>query len=494
MKLSRRHLLRGFGTVVALPFLESLEARGQTSAPKQRFVGYMTPNGVNMQRWNQDTSPTFTQLSQSQTLAPFLPALGSHFTMVNGLSCKHRPPMGPGGHHRGVTGFLTAATAIEGQLKVCIDPPATGYEGCAPAGASLDQVLAQALPRSTRYKSLELGPANNSINGGNCGGFPCPYLDNISWVDGSTPAAREISPARAFDRLFAGLDAGQSAAARAKRLARRTRVLDAVKADADALKPKLGRDDRARVDQYFTAIAQLEDDLRNAPPPQACTVGARPNDVGLNVDDPTDYIRTFHRILLLALQCDVSRVVTFMVGGGGNAGSYKYPRALNGNGPRPDGSWAFSNGVASGCELVKHHELSHWRNAEGFTAMPPTPEELTAMKYLATGLIDRYYLSELSTLLNDMKNTVDGPNGETLLDNTLVYYSSELSDSDTHSTDNLPILLVGGAGGALTGGRVINRPSGRVADLHIAIAQAFGVALNRFGNDGVQALPGVFTP
>ncbi len=493
MKLSRRNVLRGFGTVVALPFLESLEARGQSAAPKRRFVGYMTPNGVNMSLWSDDTSPQLTQLGQSRTLAPFVPAFGPYFTMVNGLSCKHNPPMGPGGHHRGVTGFLTAATAIEGQLKVCVDPPATGWEGCAPAGVSLDQVLAQQLPRATRYRSLELGPANNSINGGNCGGFPCPYLDNISWVNGSTPAARETSPARAFDRLFAGLDATQTAAARAKRLKQRTRVLDAVKADADALKPKLGRDDRARIDQYFTAIAQLEDDLRNAPPPQMCTVGARPVDVGLNVDDPTDYIRTFHRVLLLALQCDVSRVVTFMVGGGGNAGSYKYPTALQGHGPRPDGSWSFTGGQASGIELVKHHELSHWRNDEGFNGVPPDPAEFHAMKYLATGLIDKYYLTELSTLLTEMRNTVDGPNGETLLDNTLLYYSSELSDSDTHSTDNLPILLIGKAGGALAGGRVVNAANGRVADLHIAIARAFGVTLNRFGNDGVQPLAGVFT-
>lgn len=490
--ISRRHVLRGFGTLVALPFLESLEARGQTMGPRKRFVGYMVPNGMNMPRWNLDTAAGFTQLSQSLTLQPQLATLGSHFTMVNGLSCRHNPPMGPGGHHRGVAGFLTAATAIEGTLKLCSNPPATGWESCTPAGISLDQLLAQRLPRTTRYRSIELGPANNSINGGNCGGFPCPYLDNISWVDGATPAAREVSPARAFDRLFAGLSANDTAAARARRLRQRTRVLDAVKDDASALKNKLGRADKARVDQYFTSIAALEDDLVNAPPPQMCSPGLRPPDVGLNVNDPTLYIRSFHRLMKLALECDVTRVLTFMVGGGGNAGSYKYPTALEGHGPRPDGSWDFTAGGASGVETVKHHELSHWRNDEGFSGVPPNPNEFHDLKHLALGLIDTYFVNELGALLTELKSTIDGPNGESILDNTLVYYSSELSDPDTHSTDKLPILLAGKAGGALAGGRVVNANE-TVANLHIAIAAAFGVNLTSFGNDGTRALPGVFS-
>jgi hypothetical protein len=476
--------------LVALPFLESLPAAAQT-APRRRFLAWFTPNGVNTAEWNLDGA--LTRLADSPTLSTLSPlGLFPRLTLVQGLSCLHRPPMSTGGHHRGVSGFLTAATCIQGSaLKLCEDPPETGWEGCAPGGGSIDQLLARSLPRVTRFRSLELGPTHNAINGGECGGFPCAYLENISWIDGTTPAARETNPVHAFDRLFAGLDPGETMAAREKRRRQRLRVLDFVKDDADRLKARLGRDDHRRVDQYFSAITDLEDQIRAAPAPAQCDPGLRPTVEQVNPEDPTDYVRTFNRIMVLALQCDLTRVVTFMVGGGGNSGSYKYPRALNGRGPAPGGAWAFSTGEPSGVEQVRHHELSHWRNNEGFTGVPPSEQEFHAQKYRACALIDQHLLGLFGELLGDLGRTLDGPGGETLLDNTLAYYSSELSDGDTHSTSLLPILLAGGAAGALPGNRVITQ-NGTVADLFIAIAQLFGLPLARFGNDGTRPLPGVF--
>ena len=397
-----------------------------------------------------------------------------------------------GGHHRGVTGFLTATICIQGsQLKLCTNPPATGWEDCTPRAVSIDQVLAKQLPRATRFRSLEFGPTNNSINGGECGGFPCAYIDNISWIDGSTPAARETSPARAFDRLFAGLNPNESMAARLKRRTQRLRVLDFVKDDADRLKRQLGRDDNRRVDQYFSAIADLEDQIRTEPPATMCMPGDRPVIEGADVEDPTAYVRAFNRLILLSLQCDLSRVVTFMVGGGGNGGSYKYPNALIGHGPSPGGAWLFSTGEVSGVEQVKHHELSHWRGIEGFNGTPPSAEEFSDLKYRAVALIDQYLLGLFGELLDDMKNVIDGPNGETLLDNTLGFYSSELSDGDAHSTALLPILLAGKGAGLLAGNRVVNANE-TVANFFIALAERFGVHLDSFGNDGTRAMSGVF--
>lgn len=493
MKLSRRTLLRGFGTALALPFLEIYPqtARAQTIPVRRRFLAWFTPNGVNTAEWNRDGA--LTRLEDSPTVST-LSARGllPELTLVQGLTCAHRPPMSTGGHHRGVTGFLTATTCIQGQeLKLCANPPENGWEGCAPSGVSIDQVLARQLPRETRFRSLELGPTHNSINGGECGGFPCAYLDNISWIDGSTPAARETNPGHAFDRLFAGLDPHETMAARERRRAQKLRVLDFVKDDADRLKRVLGRDDHRRIDQYFSSIADLEDQLRTAPAPAVCTAGMRPTVGGANVDDPSEYVRAFNQIMLLALQCDLTRVVTFMVGGGGNSGSYKYPVALRGRGPAPDGAWNFTDGSASGVEEVKHHELSHWRNNEGFAGTPFSDDEFHAMKYRACALIDQYLLGMFGELIGAMRETIDGPNGETLLDNTLAYYSSELSDGDSHSTANLPILLAGRGAGILSGGRVVSA-NDTVADLFIAIARGFGVQMPVFGNDGTRPLPGVF--
>lgn len=491
MKLSRRTMLRGLGTLVALPYLEGLPARAQ-SAPRQRFLAWFTPNGVNTVEWN--AGGTITRLADSPTVATLGPrGLLSRLTMVQGLSCVHRPPMSTGGHHRGVAGFLTAATCIQGrELKLCADPPASGWEGCAPRGISLDQLLARQLPRSTRFRSLEFGPTSNTINGGECGGFPCAYLENISWIDGSTPAARETNPAHAFDRLFAGLNPGETRAAQERRKAQRLRVLDFVKDDADRLKRVLGRDDNRRVDQYFTAVAELEDQLRTAPAPPQCAPGARPTVESVDINDPTPYLRTWNRIIKLSLECDLTRVVSFMAGGGGNAGSYKYPSALVGRGPGPGGAWTFQNGVASGVEEVKHHELSHWRSNEGFNGTPPSEAEFHALKYRAVALIDQHFLGLFAELLSDLASVPDGPNGETLLDNTLGYYSSELSDGDSHSTAELPILLAGGASGGLRGDRVVTANNDTVANLFIAIAARFGLTLPSFGNDGTRPLPGVF--
>lgn len=494
MRFPRRTLLRGLGTLVALPFLESLpRAASADATPRRRFLAWFSPNGVNVHDWNNDNLG-LASLSDSPTIGS-LSARGllPHLTLVEGLSCVHRPPMGPGGHHRGTAGFLTAATCIQGQvLKLCSNPPATGWETCAPAGISIDQLLARQLPRATRFRSLELGPTSNTINGGECGGFPCAYIDNISWIDGSTPAARETNPLRAFDRLFAGLDPSETAAAVQRRKAQKSRVLDFVKDDAARLKQRLGRDDKQRIDQYFTAISELEDQIRSAPPPMACTPGARPTVEQAEVEDPTPYIRAMNQLIYVSLACDLSRVVSFMVGGGGNAGSYKYTQALSGQGPGPGGSWTFSNGAPSGVEAVKHHELSHWRGNEGFNGTPPSDREFQDMKYRAVGVIDRYLLGLFGELLEQLQGTLDGPNGETLLDNTLAYYSSELSDGDAHSTLGLPILLAGGAGGSLRGGRVVSA-SDTVANLFIAIAQTFGLVLPSFGNDGTGPLSGVFS-
>lgn len=490
MTVSRRTFLRGAGTLVALPFLESLPAHAQVERPR-RFLAWFTPNGVNTEQW--DLDGRVTRLEDSPTIATLAPrGLLSRLTLVRGLSCVHRPPMSTGGHHRGVTGFLTGTTCIQGAtLKLCEDPPETGWEACAAGGGSLDQVLARQRPRVTRFRSLELGPTQNHINGGECGGFPCAYLDNVSWIDGATPAARETNPAHAFDRLFAGLDPTETMAARQRRLRQRLRVLDFVKDDAARLQQRLGRDDRRRVEQYFSAITDLEDQVRATPPPATCSPGMRPVVQGVDVDDPTDYVRTYNRILSLALACDLTRVATFMVGGGGNSGSYKYPRALNGRGPGPGGAWQFGDGTPSGVADVKHHELSHWRSNEGFTGTPPSSQEFQAQKYRACALIDQYLLGLFGELLVEMGQTLDGPGGESLLDNTLAYYASELSDGDSHSTSALPILLAGGASGGLAGGRVV-AASGSVSNLFIAIARQQGVTLTRFGNDGDRPLEGVF--
>lgn len=491
MKLSRRTALRGFGTWVALPFLEAFEARAQQAPVKRRFVAFQTPNGVNLRRWNGAADPnaaaTFTALSQSPTLAPLLPDHASYLTQINGLSVRH---VGATGHHQAVSGWLTDATCMNGAVRLCVNPPSADDLICPPAGVSLDQLLAARLPRETRFRSLQLGPfGQGDPSDAVCGNMACPYLFNVSWLDGSTPAGREMDGRRAFDRIFAGSSPAQTVAARERRRQQRLRVADFVKDDTRRLSAQLGRDDRRRLDQYFSAIAALEDDLRNAPPPATCNTGAPLEEVGDAFADPRPYLRVFRRIMTLALQCDLSRIITFMVSYSGQPGYGHLRSALAGNGPASGGAWRYSNGSTSNVPLAPHHELSHWTADAANDA--PSLGEFQQMKLHALGVIDRFYADELGALLTDLRAIDDG-DGKNLLDNTLVYYGADMSDPDLHSTRNLPLLLAGGAAGALPGNRVLNFDGGAAANLHLAIANLFGVPITTFGNDGTRALTGVF--
>ncbi len=490
MTISRRAVLRGFGTLVALPWLEGLEARAQAPAPRRRFLAYQTPNGVNLKAWSGATGPAapaaFTTLAQSPTLAPLGAAHGAYVTQLNGLSIRH---VGPTGHHHAVSGWLTDATCMNGALRLCINPPSAADLTCAPEGISLDQLLATRLPRQTRFRSLELGPyfpidASDQV----CGDMACPYLFNVSWANGSTPMGRERDVALAFDRIFAGTDPAQSAVARQRRLAQRLRVADFVRDDTARLLSRLGRDDRRRLDQYLSAVADLEDDLRASGLAASCAPGARPQPVTDPFVDPREYLAAFRRVMVLALQCDLTRIITFMASYSGHPG-YRHDRSiLTGNGPGPGGAWEYPDGTPSIVGQQAHHELSHWSSNNLIDT--PNLQWFQHAKLHGLAMIDRFYVSELSALLAELRAVDDGA-GQNLLDNTLVLYGADMSDPDQHSTLSLPLLLAGGSGVGLRGKGVLQL-AGPAAALHLAIAQQLGVTVPRFGNDGTAPLAGVF--
>jgi hypothetical protein len=433
-RLSRRAFLGGAGAVLALPFLESLVPRGaraQDAAPL-RFLGYYVPCGMRMQDW------TPSAQGAGYDLPPILESLlnvQSKVSVLTGLANRPARPDGAGDHASGTGAFLT-----------CAHPHKTGGTDIK-NGISLDQRLADALGDATSLRSLQVGIDGGSSAGDCDSGYSCAYARNVSWSGPATPLPKLTDPAIVFDRLFAGFDAQASAEEIARRLRQNSSVLDNMLADAQALSLRLGMRDQQKLDEYMTGVRELELRLSSAADGPACDPGARPSGDTTYVE----HVKLMSDLTVLALQCDVTRFATFMLGNAGSNRSYDFL------------------GVSGG-----HHELSHHQG--------------DAAKLSSLTVIDTWEVEQFAYLLERMDAIDEG--GESMLDHSVVFYSSEIEDGDSHSHFNMPILLAGSGNGAFTPGRHVRfagEPS--VADLFVSILQAFGLPDTTFGDDGSGPLP-----
>ena len=256
--ISRRTILRGLGTAVALPWLEAMgplaRAASAAAAAPRRLAFFYVPNGVHMPRW---TPGAVGALGDLPAILRPLAGVKSDLLVLSGLTQDGARAHGdgPGDHARSMASFLTG-----------IHPRKTAGLGLK-AGVSVDQVAAAHLGRGTRLPSIELG-IDRGAQAGNCdSGYSCAYSSNISWRSESTPMAKEVDPRLAFERLFADqLRPGETAEARARRERYRKSVLDFVAEDARQLQGRLGRNDRQKVDEYLSSVRELE---QRSPAPTA---------------------------------------------------------------------------------------------------------------------------------------------------------------------------------------------------------------------------------
>ena len=434
---SRRTLLRGALGALALPFLHSALPRSAwASTPSgasvpRRLLYWYVPNGMQMDRW----TPTAEGFGYDlPTILEPLAAVQPHVSVLTGLSQEAGFDDRPGDHARGTGCFLTATTV---RFTAGDD-----IEN----GISCDQVAAQALGGSTLFPSLQLGIEGGGETGDCDSGYSCAYARNISWAGPSTPLPSVIDPLLLFERLFgAGAD-GLTAEEAARRTTLRTSVLDYVREDAERLQARLGRTDSLKLDEYLTGVRELE--LRV----QALGEGiCEPNE-----EPPPDAIlpesvRLMTDLTVQAFECDLTRVVTFMMG---NAGSYRSFPHLD---------------IAEA-----HHELSHHGG------------DADKIDNLVT--IARWEVEEFAYLVQRLADTEEA-DGSSLIDHTLAMFSSEIEDGDTHYHRNMPVLLAGGGGGTVTPGRHIRYGGSEpIADLFIAMLASFGVEIDNFGLDGTGPL------
>ena len=430
--LSRRHILGGGAAAIALPFLDAMQPRlaraDQAADIPRRMLFYFVPNGVHMPAW----FPTMSgeQLSLSPILAPGLAGLEEKLLVIRGLA--NRPAIVPvaGDHARGTGSFLTCRTVNKSEGDAIYN------------GISVDQVVAPHLCGGALFPSLQLGIDGGGSVGACDSGYSCAYIRNISWAGPTTPLGKIVSPQVLFDRIFAGYDPELDAAARARRRAYRTSVLDYALDDATSLRGRLGVRDRLKLDEYLTGVRDLEQRIADADAELGCAAPDRPpNDVTY-----VEHVALNTDLMALAFTCDLSRVTSFMLG---NGSSYR----------------GFSFLGVGGA----HHELSHHGG--------------DVEKQAGLQTINTWEVEQLGNLLRALDSVVEA-DGSTLLDNTLVYFSSEIADGDSHQHDDLPVLLAGGLQGAVRTGRFLDLGEERpLADLYLSMIRAAGGDDASFGAD-----------
>ena len=434
MSMNRRQFLRGIGGTLALPFLHSALPRAAWASDPiaaRRFVAFYVPNGIQSVGWTPDREGADFDLKP--ILAP-LASLQSRIRVISGLRNDPARPDGPGDHAAGTGSFLTAAH--------CYKTEGAGIRN----GVSLDQHIASALGDDYRFKSMAVASEGGGNAGGCDSGYSCAYSRNISWINETTPAPRETRPRLLFNRLFGSASQQLSPQERARRARDRRSMLDYLHSDAQSLSSRLGSADQLKLDQYLTAVRELERQIDFAES-QVCAPGEIP---GAAEDLPTK-VRQMLDLLVLALQCDLTPVATYMLG---NAGSNRAMPHL---------------GISEG-----HHTLSHHQN---------NPDMIDQLVRIAA-----WEVEQVGYLLNRLAAIPEG-SGD-LLDQTLLFFSSEVEDGNRHRHHNLPVLLAGGEGMGLTQGLHQRVPDTTpIANLFVAIARQMGLDTESFGDsNGILSL------
>ncbi len=405
---------------------------GNQAAPNRMALLYV-PNGINMADWRPGDAGALGELPS--TLSP-LSEYREEFSVLTGLTADKARANGDGGgdHARALSAFLTGVQPRK--------PDGTDIR----AGISVDQVAASRMADKTRLASLEIGTEAGSMAGNCDSGYSCVYSSTMSWRSATQPMPKEVNPKLVFERLFGS----GSSKERARRDAQRKSILDLVKQDFGELNGRLGKSDQRKLDEYFSAVRDLELRIERSahmPEPTIPEGIARPEAVPAIYED---HLRLMGDLMVLAFQTDSTRVCTYVLA---NEGSNKpYPFI----------------GVKEG-----HHDLSHHGN--------------NAEKKSKIALINLFHIKQLAYLIGRMKAITEGDG--TLLDHTMLVYGSGNSDGNAHNHDDLPILIAGRGCGTLKSGRHIVYPKETpLNNLWLALLNRMDLKVHQLG-DSTGELP-----
>jgi hypothetical protein len=430
--LSRRAVLRGAGVALALPLLDSM-IPAQTPSSKvaalpkiPRFVGLFNPHG-----WAPEYS-TFTKPGEFPFVLKPLQDWRDSITIFEGLDAtSSMPPPGlTGGDHS------RSAAVFSG-----VQPRKTVSDDIY-LGTTIDQMIAQKYGQENALPSIQLGIEDQSSLATCPWGYSCAYVNSISWSGPSKPLPHEANPQVVFERLFGE---GGNAQERVDRKLQKVSLLDAVTSEVARLNKSLPGTDRTRLNEYLEDIREIERRLKNV---------AKSKDMSPEAQVPfgmpesfQEHINLMWDMQVLAFQADITRVSTLMYAHDVSMRSYP------------------ESGVGSANHAASHHG-----------GIPKRLEDWAK--------INRFHIQCLPYFLNKMKSTPDGDGS--LLDHSLIFWASNMGDSNLHSHKSVPNMLIGGAMGQHKGGRNI-QASGTTANLLLTALQMFGIEKESIG-DSTKAL------
>jgi len=432
-RIPRRTILKGMGTAIALPMLDAmtpaLSGSAEAKAPVRLAFVYV-PNGVIRKDWNPKT--VGKDFEFMRILKPLEECKDDLFVLT-GLDDYNGKTLGdgPGDHARAGASILTGVH--------CKKTAGADIQG----GVSADQIAAKEIGSATKLPSLELG-CEDSRTVGNCdSGYSCAYTNSLSWRTPTTPLPPEVNPRLTFERLFGTIDTSLAPEVRARRAQYRKSILDMVRDDTQKLVGTLGSSDKRKIDEYLNSVREMERRIENAENNNREVTPAIEKPAGIPIDF-LEYAKLTYDLLLLAFQTDLTRLSTLVVG---REGSMRvYPEI----------------GIPD-----PHHPLTHHRNN------PDWIEKIVQINILHAQLFANF--------IKQLKATPDGDG--TLLDHSMIVYSSGLGDGNRHTHEDLPVLLAGRGGCHFKPGRhIVYKQGTPITNLYMTLLDRMGVRPEKIGD------------
>ena len=429
--LSRRTVLRGLGTALALPFLDAMtpafaRAQQRVAAPL-RFGGVYVPNGAPI--GNSPTTSWMPKAAGELEITPILAPLAEHRSYVTVIGNLSRA----GGknatdHAVSSAGWLSGVVAKQTEAQDIS------------LGITIDQVLAKHIGQESAFPSLEFATEDFSGYIGGCvPGYSCTYMNTISWAGETSPLPMEINPRIAFERMFGRAGDGES---RIRRMRENRSILDSIADEARRLQQRVGVQDRARLSDYLDDVREIERRIQRTEASNAASVTSVAAPVGIP-EAFEEHAAQMFDLLAVAFQADLTRVFTFMMAR--EASMRTFPVL----------------GISEA-----HHDVSHHGNA--------------AAKMQQHATITTHFMALFAKFVEKLKAAPESDGS--VLDHSMIAFGTGMSDGQAHNAYPLPFTLVGGAGGRLKGNRFIVAPEWTsIANVWLSVADMFGTPLDTFG-------------
>ncbi|MBZ5579195.1 MAG: DUF1552 domain-containing protein [Acidobacteriia bacterium] len=429
-RLPRRTILRGMGAAVALPLLDAMipAATAESASANPIRTGFIyVPHGADMGSWTPRVE------GEKLTLSPTLQALAPYQKQLTVITNLKRAGTVQEMHAAAASGWLSGAIpkATEGE----------DYE----VGTTIDQVLARKIGNTTPLPSLEFATEDFTGYVGGCTpGYSCTYMNTISWSSPTTPLPMEINPRTAFERLFGD---GGNQTQRLRQLQADRSILDSIVGEARSLQGELGQADRTRVGDYLDNVREIERRIGQAETQRSGEIDLIEKPLGIP-DSFEEHAALMFELLAMVYQADLTRVFTFMMSR--ESSQRTFPEIQ----------------VADPWHVVSHHGNQ-----------PEKVARAAKINALCVGMLAKF--------VEKLRTTPDGDGS--LLDHTLLFYGSGMGNSNSHATDPLPMLALGGGVG---GNRHLVLPEKtEIGNLWLGLAHRYGEPLDRFGkNTGIVEL------